>query len=86
MSNVNPLLPRDLEHVQMDVRVLVPGEADVAELARLPGLDQRRVGAVLVEDAVRILVADDLVVLDQVDAVGLQAAERLVELPRRFLL
>ena len=36
--------------------------------------------AFLVEDAVRILVADDLVMLDQIDAVGLQAAERFVEL------
>ena len=68
----------------MDARVLVAGEADVAELARLPRLEERRVGAVVVEDAVRILVADDLVVLDQVDAVGLQAAQGLVELPGGF--
>ena len=30
-----------------------------------------------------IVEADDLVVLDQIDAVGLQPAERFVELPRR---
>ena len=66
----------------MNARVLVAGEADVAELSRLSRLDERSVGAVVVEDAVRILVAQDLVVLDQVDAVGLQATQRLVDLPR----
>ena len=41
--------------------------------------------AVLVEDAVRILVAQDLVMLHEIDAVGLQPPQRLVELPRGFL-
>ena len=70
---------RDLEHVEVDARVLVPGEADVAELPRLPPLDQRRVRSfLLVEDPMGILVADDLVMLHEVDAVGLEPAERLV--------
>ena len=42
---VEAVLLRDLEHVQVDVRVLVAGEADVADLAGLLGLDERFVGA-----------------------------------------
>ena len=66
------LLARHFEHVEMDVRILVPGEADVAELARLPRLEQRSVGALLVEDPVGILEADDLVMLHEIDAIGLE--------------
>ena len=62
----------DGEHVQMDVRILVTGEADVAQLARLARLHERRVRAVFVEDAVRVVVAKDLVMLHEVDAVGLR--------------
>ena len=47
-------------------------------------LDQRGVGALVVEDPVRILEANDLVMLHQIDAIGLQTAQRLVELPRRL--
>jgi len=72
--------------VQVDARILVPGEADVAQLARCARLDQRGVRAFAIEHAVRIFEADHLVVLDQIDAVGLQAVERLVQLPRRLLL
>jgi hypothetical protein len=58
--------------VQVDPRVLVTGEADIAQLAGLTRLDERGVGAFVVEDPVGILVAEDLMVLDQVDPVGLQ--------------
>src|SRR5438045_2873422 len=70
----------------MDARILVSGEADVAELARLARLDERSIRTLGVEDPVRILETDHLVVLDQIDAVGLQSAERVVELSRRLLL
>ena len=36
------MLPRDLERIEVDVRVLVPGEADVPELARRTRVDERR--------------------------------------------
>ena len=80
VSKWNPCRSRDFEHVQMDVRVLVAGEADVAHLAGLLGLDHRLHGAALGEDAVRILEADDLVELQQVDVVGLEPPQRFVDL------
>jgi hypothetical protein len=45
----------------MDPRVLLAGEADIPEFPRPARVDERRVGALLVEDPVRILVAEDLV-------------------------
>ena len=79
------MLSRHLEHVEMDARILVPGEADVADLARRARFDQRRVRALGVEDPVRIVEANYFVVLHEVNAVGLQAPQRFVELSRRFL-
>jgi hypothetical protein len=73
VSNVNP-------------RVLVAGESDEAQLAGPARLQERGVGALLVEDAVRVVEAKDLVVLHQIDAVGPEAAKRLVELPGRLRL
>ena len=64
----------------MDVRVFMPGEADVPEFAHFLRLDQHGVGAFFVENAMRVLIPDDLMVLDQVDAVGLQPPERFLEL------
>ena len=37
-----PVLARDFERVQVDARILVAGEADVAQLAGLLRLDERR--------------------------------------------
>src|SRR5262249_60717752 len=76
---------RDMWHVQGDMRAHAHSEADVAERARLARLDERRVGTVCSENAMRMLVAENLVVLDQVDAVGLEAAEGFFQLPRGFL-
>src|SRR5207302_5815638 len=69
----------------MDVRILVPGEADVADLSRLARFDESHVRAFGIEDTVRIVEPDHLVVLDQIDAIGLQAAQRFIELPHRLL-
>jgi hypothetical protein len=64
---------RDFEHVQVNVGILVPREADVAQFSRLSCLDQRGVRALsFIEDSVGILEADHLVVLHEVDAVGLE--------------
>ena len=46
--------------------------------------EERAVRPLLVEDAVRVLVANDLVVLHEVDAVHLEASERVVQLPERL--
>src|SRR5579871_5631754 len=68
------------EHVQVNSRVFVAGKADVAKLARLTRLDQGRVRTLLIEDSMRVFEPDDLMVLDQVDPVSLQAPEGLVQL------
>ena len=69
----------------VDARVLVPREADEAQLAGLPRRDQRLDAAALGERALGIVVADDLVDLHQVDPLRLQPLERLVELLARRL-
>ena len=74
------------QHLEVDVRALVTGEADVAQLARLLRLQHRLQSPARREDAVRVLHADDLVELQQVDVIGLQPLQRLVELPRGALL
>ena len=53
---------------------LVAGEADEAELAGLPRGDERLDGAARGEDALRVVHADDLVDLHQIDDVGLAGA------------
>src|SRR5207253_8354339 len=63
-----------------DPRILVTGEPDVADLAGLARVEERAVRAFLVENAVRILVAQNLVMLNEIDMVGLQALQRFVEL------
>ena len=78
------MLRRDFEHVQMDAWVLVAGEPQIANLAGLFRIHQGAVRTVFVEDAMRILIAKNLVVLHQVDVVGLQPNQRFVELTGCF--
>src|SRR5207237_487404 len=68
----------------MDVGILVSREADIPNLARSLPVDERAIGAFLVEDAMWIVIPQDLVMLHEIDAAGLQPFERLVDLPRRF--
>jgi hypothetical protein len=77
---------RELEGMQVNARIFVAGEADVADLAGPLRLDQRSVRALLIEDAVRVLVADHLVMLHQIDGVDTETPERFVELTRRLTL
>lgn len=74
------VLRRHLMHPQVDERVLVAGKADETDLPRLLRGQHRLLGSALGEDAVRVLQPDDLVVLEQVDDVGLEALEALVDL------
>jgi hypothetical protein len=69
------VLAGDIERVQMDPRILVAGEPDVPKLAGLARVHERRVGALFVENPMRILEAQDFVVLDEVDAIDLQPPE-----------
>ena len=65
------------EHGQVDPRILVAGEPDVADLARLSRLDGC-FQATLFEDPVRIVVIDDFVKLPEVDPVRLKPPQAVV--------
>jgi hypothetical protein len=83
---VELVLARVVQHAQVDVRILVSSEADVAHLARFFGFEHGFHGAALGEDAVRVFEADDLVELHHINVIGLQALQRLVNLLRCGLL
>src|SRR5262245_8098039 len=76
------VLLRGLEHAQVDERVLVAREADEPDLSGLPRLEHRFLCTPGGEDTVRVLEPNDLVMLHQVDVIGLQPAQRLVDLSR----
>jgi hypothetical protein len=59
----------------MDMRILVARESDVPHLACLLCFQHCFLRAILGKDAVWIVKADDLVVLDQVKMVCLQALQ-----------
>src|SRR4029077_18943911 len=69
-----------LKHFKVNVRTLVPREADVADLARLLGLQHSFHSTAGSEDTLRVAVANYLVKLQQVDMVGLQSAKGLIHL------
>ncbi len=77
---VEVVLLRGLEHAKVDGGIFVSGEADVADLSCLACGDGGFDGSAGGEDAVGIFHADDFVELDEVDHVGLEAAEGLLEL------
>src|SRR5207249_9835026 len=64
----------------MNRGVFVPRESDVADLTGLLGLEHGLLRTALSEDPVRVLQADDLMVLHQINMIGLQALERFVDL------
>src|SRR5467141_1112485 len=69
-----------LKHFEVNVRTLVPGEADVADLTLLLALQHSFHPTTGSEDASGIVFANYLVKLQQVDVVGLQSAKRLIQL------
>src|SRR5258708_10375757 len=66
----------------MNVRTLVTCEADKANLARLLGFKDGLHGSAVGENAVRVGVANHIVKLEEIDPVGLKAAQGLVDLTR----
>ena len=52
----------------------------------LPDLHERGIGRFVIKDPVRVFLPEQLVVLDEVDHINLEAAERFVELPSKCLL
>src|SRR5215471_2331702 len=65
----------DLEHVEVDVRALVAGESDEADLAGLAGSVHRLPGTSRGEYPFRVVSTDDLVKLHQIEVVGPESAE-----------
>jgi hypothetical protein len=83
-SHVVP--PGDVQHTEMHERIFVPRESDVAHFSRLLCIPHRFVCAPRGEDPIRVLESDHLVVLQEIQAIGLQTPQRLVDLPRGGLL
>ena len=54
----------------MNVGILVSREADIPDLARSLPVDERMIGAFLVEDSMWIVIPQDLVMLYKIDAIG----------------
>src|ERR1700734_463925 len=69
---VKAVIRGNLQHIQMNMRVLVPGESDVANLACLPGIEESFISSAFGEYAVGIVESDNLMVLYQIDVIGLQ--------------
>jgi hypothetical protein len=72
---VEAMLLRHCEHVVVNVRIFVAGEADESDLPCLLRIENRSHPATLAKDAVRIVETDDLVVLKQIDLVRLEALQ-----------
>jgi len=75
-----------IKHAQIDHRIFVTGESDVADLSCLLCIHYSFMRASLGEVSVRIFEPDVLVVLNQIDVVGLQALKRFIDLLRCRLL
>ena len=58
----------------------MPGESDVPDLPCLLGLDDGFLRSTFGEDPIGVLHSDHLVMLHEIDMVGLQALERLLDL------
>src|SRR2546427_1455127 len=83
---LEPVRAGGLEHPEMDGRTLVAGESDVADLPCALRRHHRLQRAVRPEHALRVRHPDHLVELHEVDAVGLEPAQRLIDLLRRRVL
>jgi len=66
----------NFQHVQMNLRIFMPSETDVANLSGFPGVEHGFVGPALCEDTIRIIEANHFVMLNQVDMVRLQTSQR----------
>src|ERR1700726_247482 len=64
----------------MDFGALVTGESDIAYLAGLSRLEHRFNRAARSENQLGVGVANDFVKLNQIDSIGLEPAERVVQL------
>ena len=68
------------EHLQVNVRTLVPREPDVTHLPCLLRLQNRLHASVRRENPLRVGRPNDFMELEKVDVVGLQASQRIIKL------
>jgi hypothetical protein len=61
--------------MQMNLGVFVPSETNVSELASFTRLNQGGIRPFFVEHSMRVFVPDDFVVLDEINAINLQALQ-----------
>jgi hypothetical protein len=64
----------DFEHVKMNMGIFMPGKTYEPHLAGLPGFEHGFLRPAFREHAIRVLETDDLMVLNQIEMIGLQAA------------
>jgi hypothetical protein len=61
--------------MQMNLGGFVPSEANVSKLASFTRFNQSGIRSFFVEHSMRVFVPDDFVVLDEIDAINLQALQ-----------
>ena len=69
------VLVGDFQHVEMYARIFVTCEPDVPDLAGRLCFQQCRICSFVIEDAVRIVVSNYLVMLNEIEAVDLQTSK-----------
>src|ERR1019366_7925870 len=68
-------------HIQMDMRIRGPRKSDAANLARLSRRHHRFMSPAFRKNTIRIVEADDLMMLHQIDMIGLQPFQASLDLP-----
>jgi hypothetical protein len=72
--------------MEMNLRILVSGESDEAQLARGARFEEGGIGSLGIENPMGIIEANDLMMLDEVEAIDLEPLERFFDLARGFFL
>src|SRR6266705_2034032 len=70
----------DLQHPEMNERILMPSKSDVTDLSGSPGFYHGLDCTAGCEDPVRVFQSNNLMELHQVDAIRLQPLQRFVDL------
>src|SRR5580704_8173421 len=75
---------RHIEHSQVNEWILVSGKTDVADFPCFSGLQHRFLSSAFAKDAVGVLGTNHFVMLEEINVVGLQSLQRIVQLTCRF--
>src|SRR6516162_6226992 len=82
---MKPVLQSNFEHPEVNQRIFMSSEADVPDFARFLCFQHRFLRSALGEYPVRIFHSDNLVMLHQIDVIGLEALQGFVNLLFGFL-